>query len=167
MICTICGKNQATIHFKGVFSGQVVKMYLCDVCARKKGICLKTQFSISDLISAVADVGPAKKDGAKKTLACPACGLKYSEFKSSGRFGCADCYNTFGHYLPDLLQQIHGKTKHTGKKTAAANAVKYRANEPADIESMKKELDDALAEERYERAAEIRDKIEELQDKGL
>ena len=35
MICQICGKNLANIHFKTIINGVVKETYMCSECASK------------------------------------------------------------------------------------------------------------------------------------
>ena len=37
MICQICGKNLANIHFKTIINGVMKETYMCSECASKRG----------------------------------------------------------------------------------------------------------------------------------
>lgn len=41
--------------------------------------------------------------------------MTFEEFKRTGRFGCAMCYNSFSEKLYPIFRRIHGNTKHVGK----------------------------------------------------
>src|SRR5215813_7651018 len=47
---------------------------------------------------------------------CPVCGLKFVEFRNSGRLGCPHDYQEFREELLPLLENIHGDPpRHNGK----------------------------------------------------
>jgi len=84
---------------------------------------------------------------------CLECGASLFEIKSIGRFGCPVCYETFRDQVESLLPQVQaGSKKHLGKKPKYGN-----------IELMKKEMQKAVAEERYEDAAVLRDRLKTLE----
>ncbi|OIO76449.1 MAG: hypothetical protein AUJ85_00405 [Elusimicrobia bacterium CG1_02_37_114] len=168
MLCNICKKNDATIFFKGIFDNQVVKINLCEECAKKKGIEFKPELSLPEIIATLSDLGLPIVTENKKTVKCKSCGLAYTEFKERGRLGCADCYNTFESYLAPLIERIHGKSKHTGKKTAPTTLESTGYEKEGlsqQISLLKKQLNEAVKSEEYEKAAELRDKIRELEKK--
>jgi protein arginine kinase activator len=84
----------------------------------------------------------------------------YSDFKKTGRFGCPECYTAFEPQLVPLLRQIHGSTQHEGKtpKQLGPKAVIRK-----ELMDLKEELSRAIRDERYEEAAEIRDRIRALE----
>jgi protein arginine kinase activator len=91
---------------------------------------------------------------------CPSCGYEYSDFKKIGRFGCPDCYEAFEAQLVPMLRQIHGNTHHSG--TAPEN-VQPRVKRRRRVSELKQELARAIEAENYERAAEIRDEIADME----
>jgi protein arginine kinase activator len=101
-------------------------------------------------------VGHLSPTGAKGGTRCPQCGTSYKEFRKQGRFGCATCYEAFAPHLVKLFKRIHGAQVHTGKGPA-------RQAQPQDsgeeLSQLKQKLREAVAEEAYERAAALRDRI--------
>ena len=78
--------------------------------------------------------------------------------------GCADCYERFYNKLLPSIQRIHGKAKHSGKVPPVHEeevTVKEKTAEEkiADLEA---EMQKAVAEQSFERAAIIRDEIKKL-----
>ena len=57
------------------------------------------------------DVFPVYQD----VKTCPHCGRSYADFQKTGKFGCAQCYETFRAPVAATLKQIHQNTTHTGK----------------------------------------------------
>lgn len=86
-------------------------------------------------------------------LRCEGCGLTYKKLREEGKLGCSVCYQTFRSYLEPMLQQIHGSSVHLGKVLESQNTL---------LRDLQKSLQEALLEENYEQAAELRDKIKAL-----
>jgi len=86
----------------------------------------------------------------QKPQACPTCGITLTEINKAGKLGCGDCYLFFKDALNQLLYKLHGSTKHTGKGIS---------NKLHDLEN---QLADAIQAEDYEKAAKLRDEINEL-----
>jgi protein arginine kinase activator len=94
---------------------------------------------------------------------CGHCHLKFSEFKSTGRLGCARCYDEFENDIEKILMQVHGATAHKGKRYSKRGADLLAG---ADIQRMRRELSRAIAREEFELAALLRDAIGNA-DRGL
>ncbi len=90
---------------------------------------------------------------ALNTKRCHTCGCTLSHISEKGRVGCADCYEVFKNELLPYIKRVHGNTKHIGKTPILENI-----NE---IKELKETLNRLIAEEKYEQAAVIRDKIRE------
>ena len=83
---------------------------------------------------------------------------------NSGKLGCADCYTTFYDKLLPSLQRIHGKTRHEGKNpTILKTDVVENVNV---FENLEEQLKQAIAEQNFEKAAELRDRINEMKEGG-
>jgi len=168
MLCNICHKNEATIHFKGIFNDQVFKIDLCEECAMKKGVEIKPELALAEFISTLSDLNNGldiKKE--KRNIACKTCGLKYSDFKESGRLGCSNCYTEFANYLIPLLEKIHGSTKYKGKAEILQTEIEKIENLKQKYQELKNNLKEAVDKELYEKAAEIRDHLKELKKRIL
>jgi protein arginine kinase activator len=74
--------------------------------------------------------------------------------------GCADCYTAFRDELLPLLENIHGEVQHVGKLPRRAPQDSRRRQ---DLIRLRSEMKSAISEELYERAAEIRDQIQQLE----
>jgi len=168
MMCEECGKAPAVVHVEKVINGKKTVMNLCRECAEKKGVLhvfFQPTFSINNFLSALLGsqetAFPALETG-KQDVRCPVCGLSYKDFARVGRLGCSRCYNVFEGRLEPLLRRIHGSDKHVGKAPVrTGESVRLRR----EIQELKKKLSEAVACEAYEKAAELRDKIRELERK--
>lgn len=168
MICDECGKREATVRFEQVINGKHTVTNLCQECAEKKGIMnvnvfLHPSFNITSLLSALLGSqikgAPALEPGGEETR-CPVCGMSYRDFARAGMLGCSRCYKTFEDRLDPLLRRIHGSDRHVGKAPVkAGGSTKLRR----EIDGLKKELSLAISREAYEKAAQLRDKIKELE----
>jgi protein arginine kinase activator len=157
MLCDNCGKEPARIHYKEIKDNETTEFHLCEKCASEKGIQVpqsKESFSISSILT-----GMAEEVGADLSK-CQACGLSYKEFRDSGRLGCSECYKTFKEQLKPLLRRIHGSNVHIGKSPHMSQGIFEKRRE---IEALKMELSRAIESEDFEHAAEIRDRIKDLE----
>lgn len=168
MMCEECGKAPAVVHVEKVVNGNKMVLNLCRECAEKKGVLdmfFQPSFSINNLLSALLGSQepalPTLELGKEETR-CPICGMSYRDFARAGRLGCSRCYSVFETRLEPLLRRIHGSDKHVGKAPSKAGET---ARVRKEIEELKKELSIAVSREAYEKAAELRDKIRELEKK--
>lgn len=163
MICDLCGKKKATVHLTEIVDEQLLEMHLCEECAREKSVQMEQQFGLSDLLAGLADFGKQVKDYDKVKAVCPSCHLTYEDFKKLGRLGCSECYTAFQDQLGGLLKRIHGSNRHHGK---TPGIVSVQALPKTDsLLDLKQQLQQAIEQERFEQAAELRDRIRELEDK--
>jgi len=161
MICNLCGKHNATIYFKGIVNNQTIKLHLCESCAKKKGMVFpfgKSIFSLGDVVANLANA--SKAETALFGAICRGCGLSYAEFKETSQLGCSQCYTTFSSLIGPLLKQIHGSTQHMGKTYRRTVRMGSRMEELA---RLKLELREAVQGEKFEKAAELRDQIHDLE----
>ena len=188
MICQSCNQNLATVHLTEIVQKTKQETHLCEECAKQKGVTYTSQFSVKDFLSgltkkpegagdeesaspepadaadAAAGAQPNPKKaaapGAAESLApCPSCGISFSEFRQSGRLGCHQDYDHFRVGLTSLLEKIHGKTQHTGR---VPSRVGERIERERQLAAYQNQLRDAIESENYERAADLRDRIESL-----
>ena len=104
--------------------------------------------------------GDKMPENGRKDIVCPNCGMSYRDFQQTGKIGCSVCYATFRRQLEPLLRRIHGSSTHSGKiphRTGGTLEMKHT------IESLRKSLKECVAQEEYEKAAELRDKIRLLE----
>jgi len=87
---------------------------------------------------------------------CPVCGITFHEFRHAGRLGCPHDYVCFEEELEPLIANIHGETKHIGKRPRRGGKSVDRQME---LIRLGREMKDAVEQEDYERASELRDEI--------
>ena len=162
MLCQECKQKQASVHMTKIINNHKTELHLCEECARSHEDFIQIpSFSVNDLISGFIDMGHAQLAYEKPaSTKCAVCGMDYKQFKKIGRLGCQECYQYFGNELKPVLSRIQGNTQHTGKvpKRAGTDLIKRRQ-----IGQWKTELKRAIELEAFERAAQLRDKIKELE----
>ena len=157
MLCEKCNKRQATTHIKSVVNGIKHEYNLCAECAAEYGYGANSLTGM--LASMFGDISKynAIPDGKK----CSVCGSTFSDIAHSGKVGCSECYSTFYDELLPYLKRVHGSTKHVGKVPNSAPLMVTPKKET--IDDLRKELARLVAEENYEQAAVVRDKIKEME----
>ena len=169
MIWEHCKQRHANVTVTQVQHGQQVERHYCEVCATQFH---PFQFEVSEEPASLQHlltnwfnfVPITKKEtpaSTVKTKACPTCGFKYLQFLKQGKFGCGDCYRTFSEQLPQLLEKIQAGTKHVGYVEDAPSKEKIEQQ----IQELRTAIQQAIEEERYEDAAQLRDDIRALESK--
>lgn len=162
MLCQECKLREATVHFTKIINNYKTELHLCEECAGKQENLMQIpSFSINDLLQGFMDVGLAQPVyAAPPAVRCKNCGMDFERFKKIGRLGCQECYKYFSKELDPILRRIQGNIQHRGKVPAGAGTGLHRQQQ---IARLKEELQRAVELEAYERAAELRDKIKELE----
>jgi protein arginine kinase activator len=163
MLCQICGKNPATVHFTEIHDNQMSEIHVCERCAEEKGMQASAQqhkFEIADLLAGMVDSMTVTDEERVGHVACTRCGMQYSSFKETGRLGCSECYTAFQFQLRPLLRRIHGDTRHRGKTPARGGAGAARSRQ---IQRLHDDLQRAVEREDFETAASVRDEIRRLE----
>lgn len=92
---------------------------------------------------------------------CPTCGMTLQDVINSSRLGCGDCYEHYKNELLPVLVHVHKATEHIGKKPSSKP-------EEAPIEErlriLNMQLKQAIEQEHYERANEIKKQLDLLSD---
>ena len=91
---------------------------------------------------------------------CPHCGITFQEFRQQGRLGCPHDYTFFEKELEPLLLNIHGERRHAGKHPPDVSS---GSQVPAQLARLRREMQEAVQREDYERASKIRDEIRQLE----
>lgn len=190
IVCESCQEKLATVHLTEIVQKAKRELHLCETCAQARGVVMGQPeepaqpkpaaqpgshssnqpnqaqgkpgkpLSVKELFAGLEN--PASVGGSPKreSVSCPDCGIGLDEFRTSGRLGCARDYDHFRAELEPLLERIHGAGRHVGRvpdRLAARLAVVEQ------VELYQRELAAAVEREAYEEAAELRDKIRELE----
>jgi len=161
MLCEKCHTHEAIMHLTHFADGRGGTLHLCLECARKLGLDALNPpegvAAMERLIEHLSRLGEMKKSLAAKpsapeeepeTETCPRCGAPLGRVRESGTAGCPDCLF--------WLLRASGRPIHPyfGKHPAGLP--------PEDLARLREirlraRLERAVAEERYEDAAKLRD----------
>lgn len=168
MLCDECKKNEAVINLKLILDGEVIEKHLCTECALKDfnemnqgdygeyGNMDINESDIRSLFEGLQKIFASFDPEEMQDKECPNCHTKFSEFKKNRTLGCEECYKTFSYEIRPILNSLRGDGTYDGllpKRYMDANPM-YK-----EIVCLKKELEAAIQDENYERAAQLRDEI--------
>ena len=157
MQCQICNKP-ATVHLTEIIDGDKMERHLCEQCAQNEGITIKTQVPLNELLNNI--VSAQEEADELADLSCPQCDLSWAEFRKSGQLGCANDYLAFERPLRSLIERAHeGATVHIGKVPRHSDG---KIGNQVKLRRLKRDLQKAVELEDYEKAANIRDEIQNL-----
>jgi protein arginine kinase activator len=158
MKCQKC-PNAATLHITEILSEEhVEELHLCEVCAHKYLSEPQPKMAGSKVPSAAASEDADEPAGNRE---CEICGIKFVDFRSTGRLGCPHDYAVFRDELLQLLENIHGETRHCGK---VPRRLPQSKQTQAELMQLRKQLLQAVHKEAYEEAARLRDRIRRLEE---
>ncbi|WP_067842566.1 UvrB/UvrC motif-containing protein [Amphibacillus sediminis] len=169
MDCENCHQRPATLHLTNYINGEKTEIHVCQHCAIEKGYIEGDDetYTIHDLLSGLFNFNtpmakkPEPQTSSQQELTCPHCNMSYLQFAKTGKFGCSHCYQTFKDHLNPLFRRIHsGNTEHIGKipKRQYVHLQKKRQ-----IQDYREQLKQLIAQEAFEEAAKLRDKIKALE----
>lgn len=159
LVCQRCNQNKATVHITDTMPDKRER-HLCEDCAEKEGVIIKQKFSSTSDILKQFIKQKAGMPGIDD-LSCPQCGLTFREFQIKGTLGCPNDYQAFASLLNPLIQRAHeGATHHVGKSPDLGDDDTRRR---AGLIRLRRELQEALTHENYELAAQVRDKIRDME----
>lgn len=179
MLCQKCHKKTASVFISSIINGQETKMYLCSDCAKDYPLFnfnFQEPFSIKDVMdkfniddnslsedeyNKLLEIDKDSIDKSGKEIICPNCYSTYDEYRETGKLGCSKCYEAFEKQLKPILKNIYGYEDYIGKIPKNSDNEIYISNE---IRILKEDLNRAVEQEEYEKAADIRDKIKELEE---
>ena len=163
MQCDNCDR-EAQVHFTTIDQGEMKTLRLCESCASELGLGSGETPAKEPLTDFLAQLGKEQGETPAGTEQepCPFCGTTASEFSSSGRLGCSQCYSHFEPHLRKLLRRVHGSTQHAGK--LYLNEGSEVGDRLASLSAMRRRLQRAIDKEDFESAAELRDRILELEE---
>jgi protein arginine kinase activator len=154
--CQRC-QSPATLHITEILApGNYEEVHLCEACATKYS------HESSSKSSKGGKESPGEADeGLFSQHECPSCGIKFVDFRNTGRLGCPHDYSAFREDLLPLLENIHGETRHIGKTPRRYPQAKKTE---AELTQLRTRLKQAVTREEYEEAARLRDRIKQLEE---
>ena len=164
MKCQKCAKP-ATFHITDIERGQPREYHFCDEHARLHLTPVEESSETSSTMGELAkklaiNPGVAREPSPADKQICPNCSITFLEFRNSGRLGCPYDYEVFRDELMPLLENIHEETRHSGK---VPNRAPRNSQQQTELIQLRNEQKRMIAEEKYEEAARIRDKIRSIE----
>jgi protein arginine kinase activator len=158
--CYFCG-SPAVLHVTQIVNDNMQEVALCAGCAKKHGM-----FGHEDPhLSILKNIGGAliskmQALSFSPVLSCKRCGVSVTNYKETGFVGCTECYAEMYDFMIKTIENVQKSTKHVGKNPGNGdhNIVSDNAVEDS-RESLEVALRHAIAEEKYEEAAKIRDML--------
>ena len=158
--CNACQKAPATVVIMDLNNGAVTgQQHVCAACAEQLGVAPgkpQPKYPAEMLEDLLGLKG--LKTRARRSEACPGCGMTPDEFRQKGRLGCPRCYEAFRNELMPLLQRIHEAQSHRGRLPATL-AEAPAPDTDKDLSDLRQRLEEAVRGERYEEAARLRDEL--------
>lgn len=180
MKCEICHKQDAVAVVKKIVNGRSRELFVCGNCAKTEqsachgapsaaahsrivnaqqkrdpmmlGLLLGEAFSVLGKTIHDQQLPPVNPS-------CPHCGITRNEMRARASFGCPECYKTFAREIRHWIAMDQYSTVHVGKAP-----VKYQF--AAERVRLEKQLYDAIFAQRFEDAAQIRNKLNALPRSG-
>jgi protein arginine kinase activator len=193
MLCQKCNQRPATVFITQTVDNKTTQIHLCEECAGEEtalggmdpfSITLDPSSMLKDFFSTLfpgfeppvsqdeIKATPGRVPPGDPTVQCPACGFQFPLFKQSGRLGCPQCYQSFAALLEPVIHSIHGNVVQVEETTSAPPppSVKKMDDqsplpESPKMDQLRDQLKAAVATERFEEAARLRDEISELKKK--
>jgi protein arginine kinase activator len=167
MKCQQCDKP-ATFHITELTGGKPQELHLCEDHARQYLTASSSEpTAVGSMAAALAQqmaIGQTAEELAQlDQQSCPVCGITFYEFRSQGRLGCPHDYVCFQAQLEPLIVNIHGESEHVGKRP---NRPAQGSEKRTQLIRLRREMKEAIDEEHYERASELRDDIQRIESEG-
>jgi len=157
MKCRNCPKT-ATLHITEVEADdRCEQVHFCEDCGRRY---LSEPVQSSQELpepAALEEESPLEPNPSP----CGECGIKFVEFRNSGRLGCPHDYDAFKDDLLPLLESVHGDTRHAGK---APRRLPRAKGAQLELSQLRRKLQQLITDEKYEDAAALRDRIRQLEE---
>ena len=150
-MCDCCANRAAQVTFQVAFGEKKVIRNYCAQCAAKlrRGDALGVQMAVINSI-------PTENLTAS---VCSKCGTSVETMQKTGRVGCAACYRSFAQVTEELLKKLNGTERQLAETIVEAPVM---TENQLRLRTLRDELAQAVSVENYERAAVLRDEINQL-----
>ena len=168
--CLKCHKRTASVRMVRIVDGKAHTVHLCEQCAaqispyQKQVISL--QEAIDKLLAQLVEQDGQSASGEpdeehEPAATCPGCGLTLAAYRKTFMLGCSQCYTAFDTTVERQVRRLHGCTGHVGR--APHTHLRHTSGEVGTLETLRRQLDVAVAHEDFEQAVRLRDHIRQLQ----
>jgi protein arginine kinase activator len=157
MVCDLCKDGEAVIQLTEIEGSGVKQLHLCEKCAAERGVETTVGASKPQITNFLQTIHEQMGSAKGEAVQCSFCSSTLSDFRATGRLGCAHCYDTFESSLRDLLRRVHGNSRHIGRRYVAPLPTELPHVSTAT--ELRDRLKRAIDAEQFELAADIRDKL--------
>lgn len=161
MLCDNCRERDAVVHLTTINeNNSVSQLHLCERCAAERGVetSVQPKHPLGDFLQAVhQQMAPVSSDGHR----CTICGTTMADFRTTGRWGCSNCYRTFEQAMRELLRRVHGNSRHIGRSYHVPESELVERS--SELGELRERLRRAIESEQFELAADLRDRIKVLE----
>ncbi|HXV15276.1 MAG TPA: UvrB/UvrC motif-containing protein [Gemmatimonadaceae bacterium] len=157
MVCDVCKEGDAVVQLTQIEGTGVRLLHLCERCAAERGVETSSSTAkpqVTDFLQSVHQAMQATQGDAAR---CAFCSATFRDFRSTGRLGCAHCYDAFEKSMRDLLRRVHGSSQHVGRRYEPPATAELPDGGTAN--ELRDRLKRAIEAEQFELAADIRDRL--------
>ncbi|HMA19860.1 MAG TPA: UvrB/UvrC motif-containing protein [Gemmatimonadaceae bacterium] len=157
MVCDVCKEGDAVVQLTQIEGTGVRLLHLCERCAAERGVETSSSTAkpqVTDFLQSVHQAMQATQGDAAR---CAFCSATFRDFRSTGRLGCAHCYDAFEKSMRDLLRRVHGSSQHVGRRYEPPATAELPDGGTAN--ELRDRLKRAIEAEQFELAANIRDRL--------
>ena len=176
MLCDRCKKKEATFHKSIYINGNGFETHLCQDCAGEVdfsdelnvGFNFENEFKqlekefMSDFFEDSFFTPALRLE--RNTKKCDNCGSSFNDFLRRGKLGCSKCYDVFQDEIRDMLENMDNPMDFSLE--LGSELQKDIKVEKSELEKLTDEFNQAIAEERYEDAGELKKKINKIREKS-
>ena len=158
MLCDSCSERDAVVHLTTIENNAVHQLHLCERCAAERGVETTVATPKHPLGEFLHDVQQQVAScRARTSLRCTFCDTTMTDFRATGRWGCARCYINFEAGMRELLRRVQGNHRHVGRPYRPPMSETLERS--AVLGELKERLRRAIESEQFEVAADLRDRI--------
>lgn len=173
VLCENCHLNEAEVKVAVKGKDGIQEKWVCTTCAKgnnpwtqdsqvEQQDDIEGAFVVKQILQHLAAKHGINFDEItiKEAKRCPTCQMSLRDIAHVGKFGCAQCYDTFKEDIVDIVRRVQGgQFEHTGKTPHSSHkklALKKQ------IEEKNNYLTHLIEEQNFEEAAVVRDEIKAL-----
>lgn len=149
-----------------ILNGKTTELSLCESCAEAKGLYDPHALSLAEkffpeLIRSkkLHSLVESETEGNDSLTVCPCCHMSIDQVRAAERFGCSHCYSIFADELLPTSNAPEDSDKALDE--IPEKSAKHAENVKG-LSELEAELKIAISREDYERAAQLRDSINQL-----
>jgi protein arginine kinase activator len=148
------------VQMTQIVNDSMQEISLCNACAQKCGI-FESDVPHLSILKNIGSALISKMQALSfsPVCSCDGCGFSLSNYKETGFVGCPKCYSGMYDFMIKTIENLQKSTKHIGKIPGHMDDKSLNTNLNDSRESLEEAMKRAIAEERFEDAAKLRDQL--------